>query len=281
MSFGSKKVEQTPDKEAWQLSSGKAISDWAQKYLASYQPGAEYGGDLTAKKIAPGEAAGQDWLMKFINQPATGENYGLAADEIKKTLTGGYDPYTSPFYQATREGAMREQQDAIDAQKRGQGYRGTFFQSTGLGEERKLREGTTNYLNQILGKMSEQERQNRLSAVSPAMELEKYATGAPLAKASAGMTLGSLPRLIEQGDLEARYKDFLRKQEELSGTLGAAQGVFGTGMNYGVKSWETPSPFERIMNSVAPIAGSVLSAYAGNPFGAFGMMGGPKTTTPG
>ena len=259
--FSPKKVTQEPDKESFQMGSGKAVADWAQKYLSSYVPNAEYGGQFTAG-MAPGEQAGQEWLSKYMNQPDLGENYNLAAGEVKKTLTGGYDPYSSDYYKAMRTGAMTEQQDAIDAAKRGQGARGTYFQSTGLTEERKLREGTTNYLQQLLGKMSESERQNRLGAVDKAMNLEQYAQGAPLAKAQAGMTLGALPRLIEQNDLESRYKDFLRKQDALSGGVNAAAGNFSTGINYGVKNYEAPSAFERIMGSVAPMAGQIAGAYA-------------------
>jgi hypothetical protein len=268
---GGKKDEEAkkgaPDKEDWQMSSGKAVADWAQKYLSSYVPGKEYPGQLTATTPAPGEASGQEWLMKYLNSPNTGENYQLAADEIKKTLTGGYDPATSPFYKATREGAMKENTDAIDRARRGSAARGGFFNDRALAEEGNIQTNTSNYLNQILGKMAENERGNRLNAVGGAMELEKYSQGAPLAKATAGMSLGSLPRLLEQGDLETRYKDFLRKQEELSGTIPAAQGVFQTSVNY-AQQQQQASPFERIMGSVIPAAGTVLGSFYG-PGGAW------------
>jgi len=249
------------DKEPFQLESGQAVADWAKKYMPGYVPGAEFGGKRTAG-MSPQETQGMEWLQKYMNQPNTGENYNLAAGEIKKTLTGGYNPATSDFYQATRQGAMREQESAIDALRRSQGYRGTFFQDTGVREEGKVREGTANYLQQLLGSMGEKERQNRLAAVPQAMNLEQYAQGAPLAKAAAGMSLGSLPRLIEQGDLEARYQDFLRKQTELGGTIPAAQGVFGTSVNYAVEQ-PASSPFDRIMG-LATMGGNLLSQFMGN-----------------
>jgi hypothetical protein len=157
---------------------------------------------------------------------------------------------------------MREQGDAIDAAKRGQGVRGSFFQSTGLGEERKLRQNTTNYLQQLLGSMAEKERGNRLGAVDKAMSLEQYSQGAPLAKAQAGTTLGALPRLIEQADLESRYKDFLRKQEELGGVTTTAQNAFGTNINYGIKDYQAPSAFERIMGPMLGIGSQLALAAA-------------------
>jgi len=259
--FAPKKVTQEPDKTPGQLATGNALTDFAQQYLSQYKPGQDYSGKMTAP-MSGNEQAGQDWLTQYMKDPALGENYRLAADEVKKTLTGAYDPYSSEYYKAMRTGAMTEQGDAIDAAKRGQGVRGSFFQSTGLTEERKLREGTTNYLQQMLGKMAENERGNRLGAVDKAMNLEQYAQGAPLAKAQAGTTLGALPRLIEQADLESRYKDFLRKQEELGGVTSTAQQAFGTNINYGVKNYEAPSAFERIMGTVAPIAGQVLGNMA-------------------
>ena len=267
--FSSKKTSLTPDKEQWQLDTGSQLASWAQKYLKQYQPGKAYEGTLPGEVgMAPGEVAGQDWLMQYMNQPATGANYDLAKNEIQKTLTGQYDPASSDFYKATRTGALKEEQDAVDRIRRGAGARGTFFQDTGIRTEGKARENTANYLQQLLGSMAQQERQNRLGAVAPAMQLEQYAQGAPLAKASAGMTLGSLPRLIEQGALESKYQDFLRKQQELSGVSGVAQGVLGTSMNYGVKDYQQSSPFERIMQTIAPIAGTVLGSALG-PGGAW------------
>lgn len=251
--FGGGKDKDTKSLEemmpAWQSSAGQSLSDWAQKYLKEYQPGAEYTGQFTAG-MAPGEESGQSWLMKFLNQQGPGENYGLAADELKKTMTGAYDPYKSDYYQALRSGAQMEMQDSIDAMRRGQGARGSFFQDTSIREEDRMRSQGTNALMQILGSLAETERGRRWEGVDKAMQLEQYKEGLPLAKAQAGMELGSLPRLIEQSDLEAKYKDFLRKQDELSQSVGATQSVLGANVNYGVKDWEqqsSGSPFERIM----------------------------------
>lgn len=246
--------ELTPDKESWQLNAGKAVSDWALKYLNNYIPGKAYTGTRTAG-MAPGEVSGQNWLQTYLNQPNTGPLYDLAKGEITKTLSGGYDPYTSPEYNAMKKGASLEMQDTLDAARRGQASRGTFFQSTGIQEENKIRNKTLNTLDQILAGMSERERERKLNAVPTAINLETYANNQPLQKAQAGMTLGSLPRLIEQADYEAKYQDFVRQQQELSAVPGVAAQNFGTGINYGVKSYETPSAFERIMGTVAPMIG--------------------------
>jgi hypothetical protein len=271
--FSPKKTELTSDKESWQMDSGKQLASWAQQYLSQYDPAKDYTGQFTAG-MAPGEVSGQNWLAQCLNQPATGKNFELAQNEIQKTLTDQYNPWTSPEYAAMKKGANLDLQDAISTARRGQGARGTYFQDTGVREENKLIGKTQNYLDQLLSSMSMQERQNKLNAVPQAMQLEQYAQGAPLAKASAGMTLGSLPRLIEQSDLESKYNDFLRKQTALSGAVGANQGVLSTSMGYGAKSYETSSPFERIMGSVSPMIG----AYLGNT-SAFGNNNSKSGTT--
>jgi len=254
--FGSNKTTLTPDKEPWQLAAGKSVADWAKKYIPEYQPGKGYEGQFTAGMTTP-EQMSQDWLMKYLTSPGLGENYQLAADELKKTMTGKYDPFTSEFYKPTRAGMQYEIQDAIDAARRGQGARGTYFQDTSMREENRMRERGMNTLMQILGGMGETERGRRFEAIPQAMALESWAMGEPLRKTEAGQTYGALPRIVEQMDLEAKYKDFLRKQEELSGAVSAGQSVFGTGINYGVKEWEAPSAFERIMSTAGGIAGNM------------------------
>lgn len=267
----------TPDKESWQLDAGKAVSNWAQKYLSQYVPGQAYTGTRTAG-MSEAEKSGQNFLNQYLNSPNTGPLYDLAKGEITKTLSGGYDPYTSPEYSAMKKGANLDLQEQIDAARRSQGARGSFFQSTGIQEENKLRQKTLNYLDQVLGNMSMQERQNKLNAVPTAINLESYANNQPLAKAQAASTLGSLPRLIEQADYEAKYQDFVRQQNELSAVPGVASQNFGTSINYGAKTVETPSAFERIMNTLAPAAGAAVGAYY-NPFAA--VTSAAKTTNTG
>lgn len=262
--FKPKKVEQKPSKESWQLGAGESLANWATQYLSQYQPGKPYGGKFTAP-MAKGEEMGQDWLMKYLEKEGPGEGYGLAWDELQKTMTGKYDPFTSPFYQAMREGAGYQLEEDIDVMRRGQGARGTYFQDTSMREENKMRLRSTNYLMQLLGSLAETERGRRWEGVGKAMELEKYAEGLPLEKAEAGMRVGALPRLIEQADLESQYQDFLRKQQEFAGAIPAAQGVFATPMDYGVREWEAPSPFERIMTTMSPFLADVIAQTGGAP----------------
>jgi len=256
-----KKTELQSDKPAWASEGGQALSSWAQKYLSQYEPGKAYGGQFTAP-MSGAETKSMAWLDQYLSKQGPGEMYGLAEDELKKTMTGGYDPYTSQYYQAMRQGSKYELEDALNQARRTQGARGSYFTESARAEEDEIRAKGTNYLMQLLGSLSETERERKWQGVGKAMELEKYGEALPLAKAEAGQTLGALPRLLEQSDLEKQYQDFVRKQEELGGVVGALGGVSQTREGYGVKEWESPSPFERIMETIGGIAPYAMMAYA-------------------
>lgn len=209
----------SPEKRAVDSS----LSSWITKYLPDFVPGQKYPGSLSAG-MSPFEAQGLDFLQGYLNQPNQTPLLGEAQDEISKTLTGGYDPYTSPFYKSLRTGAMQEQQDAQNTLNAQLGSRNKFFSSEALKENRELGTRTTNFLDQILGTLSQQERQNRLDVIPQALAVDKAVTQAPIAKIAAGTTFGALPRQLEQADLEREYQAFLNQRGEQKLTVGAAQG---------------------------------------------------------
>jgi len=270
---GGEEVQQTPDRPAQQTAVGNQLGSWASRYLDQYVPGKEYEGKFTAP-MSEAEKLGQGELLQYLKKPsATGDIFAAGKDEILKTLTGKYDPWKSKEYQAFREGALSEEQDLIDRMRRGSGYRGTLFQDTSMRDEGLARSKTSQYLDQLLASLSNQERQNKLNVLPQALGYEKYEQAAPTAKATAGLTLGSLPRMLEQADLEAQYQDFLRKQNELGQVPGIAQGYYQTqGPNYGYGgSYSAPSPFERIMGTVAPVAGTIIGSAFGQPAAGYGI----------
>ena len=65
------------------------------------QKGPLYTGDRVAP-VSGLEQKSIDIAEKAADRPATGANYSLASEEIKKTLSGDYDPSTSPYYQAVK-----------------------------------------------------------------------------------------------------------------------------------------------------------------------------------
>lgn len=269
MSFGSEKKTLESDRPEEQSAVGKQLGSWLSQYLGKYEPGKKYEGELTAPMSAQ-ERAGMDYLNQYLGAPTTGPLYEAGKKELLGTLEGStYDPAKGLFYKGLRDTALLNEEDVINRQRRGAGYRGAIFQDTSLRDETRARTETGNYLNQLLGGLYEKERERKLSATDKALEYEKYGQAAPLAKVSAATTFGSLPRLIQQADYEAQYKDFLRKQQELAGVTGAAQSYYQTqGPNYGLREYETASPFERIMGTIAPVAGTVLGSALG-PGGAW------------
>ena len=69
----------------------------------------------------------------------------------------------------------------------------------------------------------------------------------------------------------------MRQRQELSQVPGAAQGLYGTNVQYGSKQWsqQQPSTFQKIMGAVsgiAPLLGSVFGGPVGGALG--GLMGG-------
>ena len=153
--FGKKKKQEQPQtltqqplQPQWQQDLGKQLGGFASQYLDKFSPGEAFTGKLSAG-ISPLETQGMGFLQKYLDRgPGTGLD--LAKGEITKTLTGGYDPATSPFFKSLREGSKADLEESIDVARRGQGARGTFFQDTSIREESKLRGKTQNFLNQVI-----------------------------------------------------------------------------------------------------------------------------------
>lgn len=198
------------------------FSDFISKYLPGYVPGQAYTGKLSAP-ASPYENQGLNYLQKFLDNPDPSGLMGNASNVLNKTLTGGYDPYTSPYYKSLRQGAQIEQGDAQNQLNAQLGARGKYFSSEALNENQQLQTRTTNYLQNILGQLAQTERQNQLSAVPQAADLNNKVTLAPVAAAS---TFGALPRELEQKDLENAYQSFLNSRSELSSIPGLARGTF-------------------------------------------------------
>ena len=253
-----KQIDQKPDVPQWQLDAAKKYSGWLSGNLDKYEPGKDFTGQRVAGMSSP-EQQSMGWLQKYLDQPGTGSNFQLSQDELKKTMTGEYDPYKSEYYKDMRTGMNTEMEEQIDVMRRGQGARGTYFQDTSMREENKMRSKGMNSLMQILGGMAETERGRRFQGIEKGVALDEYAQGAPLKKAAAGQELGSLSRIIEQADLESTYQDFLRKQEELGKIPGLMAGQTGQRYSYGYGGpleSTAPSSFERIMGLAGNLQGS-------------------------
>ena len=182
------------------------------------------GPDYTGERVAPMselEVASQEAGKSYAAAPSTGESLKLAQDEIKKTLSGDYDPSTSPYYQAVKAEAEKNltEQNKTIADNSAGGRR--YFSGARLKAQADAASDTTIALNKQLGALSEQERQNRLSVLPQAMAADTQATQADAKKAMTLQTIGALPRELQQSLLDAIFNEW--QQANYSYPLSVAQ----------------------------------------------------------
>lgn len=226
----------------WQTETGKKLSEWIQKYMDQYAPGETYPGKLSAGMTSQ-EGTGLSLLDQFLGGAGIGDLFKAGKSQIADTLAGKYaNPETSPFIKSMKDISAQDLQDAINASRRGSGARGKFFSTASLGEEGDLTNRNLQNLNSIIGQFTQQERQNMLGAATTAQGMDQYENQTlPLSKIAASQTFGSLSRTLEQADLERQYTDYLRKRTEMAQPIQAAQDLYGTKSEYGVKNWQMPT----------------------------------------
>lgn len=259
-------VTQVPMQEDFQTKTGKQLAEWVQKYLANYTPGEAYSGSLTAPMTGL-EATGQDQLKAFLAANGTGDLFGAARKQTLDTLGGKYmDPNTNPWISAMSKLSASNLEGSISDARRTAGSRGTYFKRSGVQDENTLRENAQGNLDVIIGQALEAERARQYGAVNTAAGLDQYENQTvPLSKIDASNKYGSLARLIQQGDLERRYADFTRQRGELSSLPTIAQDLYGTKVDYGVKSVtsKAPSTLMKMLGEAIPVVGSYNTASTG------------------
>jgi len=182
-----------------------------------------YTGQLVAPKTAQ-ETQSLDYLNKYATQP-TSEQTQLAQNEVKKTLTGGYDPTTSPYYQAMKAESAKNLGDTLEGISSDAAGGGRYWTGARLGEQGEARTTAGNALNTILGQLSESERNRMMTASQQAQSLGTEQTEQPLKVATALQSLGSLDRNLAQAQNEATYNEWLRQQNYPLQTASLAQGL--------------------------------------------------------
>ena len=250
-------VQGVPD---YVIGAGEHLTDWAHKYLDQFVPGAAYGGQLSAE-MSPFEGAGLGFLTQFLQQPMS-ESFTAGKGELLKTLGGEYDPVNSPFFKSMRNQAMLNQQDAIDATNRQAAAGGNFYSDARVRDIGKDITGrTATYLDSILGGMFEDERNRMTDASKLALPYAEAEQGFALDKANAAVTIGSLPRILQQSALERNYNEFTRQRDEMKMPVDALQRV-ATG-SAGVRETYTPSTTmytPSIMDRTSMALGGILKS---------------------
>ena len=268
--IGNKKKEDIqlqPDKLDFQMRTGQQFGDYINRYLPQYQPGRAYTGQRTAGMTGQ-EQAGLSALDRIHYSSATGPLTGLAGDEVKKTLTGGYDPATSPYYQGLRKASQINTQDAINASRRSAGARGGYLNEGSLRDEASIRQRGASSLDTILAGLYENERGRMSGAIGQAAALDEFQRAQELGQVDASQRYGGLQRIIDQADLEAQYQDFNRVQQELGQVPGQAQSLFSTPITFGMQSLPQQSNFQQLMQLLGPLVGAGIGMGVGGPAGA-------------
>ena len=239
----------------------ESLANFITSFLPQFKPGQPYGGQLSAP-ISGFETQGLGNLQRYLDQPDTTDLLPAAGQNVLQTLTGGFDPYNSKFFQAARDAALYNRQQAVDLTNRDLAGQNRFFSSERVNKIGDINAQTSNFLNQVLADLSEKERDRQISVLPQAQSLDREIMTAPLRKATAATTVGALPRELGQADLERSYQEFSRQRQEAALPLQAAGG-FPTGNDLSFRAYQQ-SPFERfLLPLLQSLAGGVGAAFGG------------------
>ena len=235
--------------------------------------GQPFGGQMTAP-MSEYETMGLKGLGEYLSEPLPTESnlFGMTTEELENTLSGKTDdPATGPYYEAYRTKVMREMQQAKDRIAARSSGRDAFFGGGRMDQEREVEEGAMGSLAQVLGRLFENERMNRLNAVPMALNQMGWAENVPQSRIAASQALGALPRQIEQAELTARYQDFVRQLQDMGMSLQAAVGLATSKPEYWMPQPADTSGMASGLGSLAMLAmmggggGNVTNPFATYP----------------
>lgn len=198
--------------------------------------------------------------LEYLNQygkTTTSPTYGAAMGEINKTLTDNYNPATSPYYQAVKAEAARNLKDVQENIDRNTPSARAYFSGARIKNQSRAATDTAIGLNNTLGQLALQERQNKLSILPQALQY----LNVPLQQAEAYQNVGALPRQIEQAKLSADLEDWLRSNYQYPMDIA---GLSSNVQQEPLYQQNTPSFLYELLTSIAPeLAKAAGSAAAG------------------
>ena len=176
-----------------------------------------------------------------------------ATQSILASILGGQafeDPRTSDLYRGLREESLGEEERGIGALRRRAQMGGMYNSGTSLAEEGRARQGFANDRMSLLGGLYQNER----------------AMDNPYTRLQAGMTAGSLPRLLQQAQQDTTWQNMMDPiQFRYQQIAPIAQALFGmTPTTY----MTAPEPSG--LSQMAPMLGAGLGGLLGA--GPMGMM---------
>jgi len=239
--FGDEEVSQQDMRSDEQKQIDKLLANFLGTNLSKYNPGAAYGGQLSAPMT--GMESDTLGILKKLLQAQPGGLFNQAKGVAGDTLSGKYlDVETSPLAKAMRASGALTLRDQLDALNAKRGASGDYFSSQTGAQHGRLAERLGAGLNTDIGNLLQQERQNQLNMIPYANQMSEYeTTGLPLAQIGAGQQYGSLERLLNQADLERQYSEFGRQQSQLSAIPSLLGGAYSGNPQWGIKDWSQPN----------------------------------------
>jgi hypothetical protein len=212
---------------------------------------------LETAGMSSAEQQGQGFLQQYLNGSSNQGDYNLALDELRKTLSGDYDPLTGAQYQGYRDASQMEEESAANKVAGRASATGTYGFSGALTGEGMVRRGFTADRQNYLGGLKNQERNRQLSAAGMLPETSDYASAEPLRKTAAASTYGALPREIEQNENLAKYNQIMQAIMFPYTTQANIAQVLATLQPIGSTSYKEPSDFDKT-GSIAEIISSIV-----------------------
>lgn len=254
--FGSKKNEGVSAVADPYSSVREPLLSWLNSQIG--KPTTSYQGEMVAPMTGQ-ESQSLSFLDQYANR-GTPSTFSNAKDLVNKTLTGGFDPATSPYYQAMKAEAAVNNADTQNQIKSDAAGGGRFWSGARLQEQGRAKTASNNSLNTVMGSLAESERNRQMQAVPYAQQLADTESNQPLQTAAALQQYGQLPRAIQQAQDEAMYNEWLRSTQEWP--LNIAQ--LAAGVQQAPLYQQNQSSSNPFMNTLLGGIGGKVGSAAGN-----------------
>ena len=222
-----------------------------------------YTGEMVAGE-SPYETAELSKLGDYMKNTPDIQTFGL--NQYKTALSGMDPAATSEWYNKYVMPEQKRMQEEVTIPGVREAYAGpmsAYYSGDRMGAEAGSwnQFGTTQQA--ALGNAIMSERQSARSMLPYLTEMSALQGGMP--QIEAGMTYGSLPRVLEQARLTAAFEEFKRITPELSPVIDQVLSLLGvtTQAAYG-QGGNGTSPFASMLSAAGPMLGPMLGQYMSN-----------------
>lgn len=160
--------------------------------------------------LTDAEQLAQDYVAQYLKSPSSSPGLDTAIGEMTKTVGGGYDPLSSPYYEGYRRTSEMEEAEAMNALKRRTQLVGMSRSTPELTQMGKTARGYSADRMTQLGGLYESERNRQTGMAGTLASAEEYRLQEPVRRAQAGATFGAIPREIENERLANEYSALLQ-----------------------------------------------------------------------